>query len=114
MRKNTVLYAMAKEFLDNFANSAFLLVSMEKREKLENDGTQKTGTRCLVELPRGCGAYSRKRFTVTVWGIMPTLSEDDFDDADYDITFSDLEITFVDGNGEVYGSAMEFKVAKAD
>lgn len=110
MKKNSLFSAMASEFALNYGDTHFSLVGIEKREKTDVKGSAKTGTRCVVEIPRGFGAYSRKRFTVTVWGVVPPVAQDSLDENDFLVGFTDFTITFVDSTGEIYAGASALNI----
>ena len=111
MKKN-LFDAMCREFIQNFSGAKFTLVSIEERVKNEDNGGKKMGTRCFVEIPRGFGIYSRKRFAVTVWDTVPPVTQDILDDADFTVTFDNLAVTFIDSNRELYFGASSLKVTE--
>lgn len=113
MKKKSMLEAMKKAVLRDLAKNPLLLLLVTLIEgKNKETGDITIYLRFDVEVPRGCGDISRCRFSVKVLGNKIPISEEALEQADYVVTFQNLDISYIDDSGNVYFKADDYSIKK--
>lgn len=111
----TVLEAMKRNALKVLENAELDLVGVsEGQKKDEETGNVTPFKRYEVEVQKGYEEFSRCRFTVKVENGKTIISEKDLEEAYYQISFKDLEISYISDKGIVYFRASDASVKKEE
>lgn len=115
MRNRTILEVMKADTAFALGNLAFDLLSEDIGKATDDKtGEEKKFARLEVEVPKGNGGFSRCRFSVKVPDVAEVqVGNEALDGADFTVTFSDLEISFIDSRGNTYFKASKYLVKEA-
>jgi hypothetical protein len=88
------------------------LISISSESSTDKETNQVSNfIRIEAEVPRGFGAFSRCRFTVKVPNASLKVTEEQLDNSDYRVKFSNLVVSYIDTRGTVYFRADDYEVA---
>ena len=92
------------------------LLGIEHRttEKTDENGNilpeKEESNRYEVEIPKGNGGFSKVRFSIKVLEEKLPIPPEILDDEDYQISFRDLKISFIDTRRNVYFKAEGYTI----
>ena len=111
------IYTIMREDVAKKINELKLdLLSNELVESVDKEsGEVKRAVKVGVEVAKGQGAFSRCQFSVKIPDTTKLkVSEKEIEEADFEVFFNDLEISYIDTKGTVYFRATSYEVEKAE
>lgn len=110
MKRKTIYEAM-KAYVETTLNAIPTdLIAIAAETSVDKEtGEVANYVKAEAEVPKGYDALSRCRFTVKIMDAPLKVTETQLEDADYDITFSGLKISYIDTKGNVYFKADSYE-----
>lgn len=110
------IYDTLVRYAKQSLNGRFLeLLSVSEGEAVDKDTGEHTDfIRYEVEVPRGSGEFARCRFSVKIPNGKRMISCESLENADFLISFKDLEITYIDNRKNVYFRASDCNIKKEE
>lgn len=115
MRKKTIFEAMKTSVENTLSGDPMDLISISAESSADKETGEITNfVKVEAEVPKGYDSLSRCRFTVKIKDAPLKVTETQLDDADYEIIFMGLSVSFIDAKGTVYFKAENYEVKLAD
>jgi len=96
--------AMVQDLENVLDNFTFDLISVTDSSKKNEDGTEEKFTKVELEIPKGCSAFSRCRFSCKLPLTNLNISEDDLDNGVL-VSIKGIKITYISAQKEIYTKA---------
>lgn len=115
MKKKTIFEAMKLYVETTLDGSPLVLIAIGAETSVDKETGEATNyVKAEAEVPKGYDALSRCRFTVKIMDAPLKVTEKQLEDADYEIKFQGLKISYIDTKGNVYFKADSYEVSIAD